>query len=96
MERISAKCGLTRTTGHVEDASFCYQDIFRVHQKVYDEWFDYCQNTSGPNVPYIKEKSLSLFPCLKATTMEETVKFYNDLQLTGLNYLLALMLFDAI
>ncbi len=28
--------------------------------------------------------------------MEETVKFYDDLQSTGLNYLLALMLLDAI
>jgi hypothetical protein len=42
------------------------------------------------------EKALSLFPHLKAATMEDTVKFYDDLQLTGLNYLLALMPFNAI
>jgi hypothetical protein len=51
---------------------------------------------SGPSIPYIVEKALLLFPRLKATTMENTVKFYDDLQSTGLNYLLALMLFDAI
>jgi hypothetical protein len=96
MEHIIAECGLTRATSHVKDGSFCYQDIFCVHQKIYDGWFDYRQNTSRPNVPYIVEKALSLFPHLKAADMEETVKFYHDLQLTGLNYLLALMPFDAI
>jgi hypothetical protein len=95
-ECIIARCGLICATGHVEDASFCFQDIFCVYQKVYDGWFDSCQITSGPNVPYIVEKALSLFPCIKATTMEETVKFYDDLQSTGLNYLLATMPFDVI
>jgi hypothetical protein len=95
-ECIIAKCGLARATGQVEETSICYQGVFRVHQKVYDGWFDSLRNTSGPSVPYIVEKALSLFPCLKATTMEDTIKFFDDPQSTGLNYLLALILFDAI
>jgi hypothetical protein len=96
LECIITKCGLTHATGHMEDANFCYQDVFRVHCITYDGWYDSRQNRSGPNVPYIVEKAFSLFPCLKSATMEETVRFYDDLQSTGLYYLLPLMPFDAI
>jgi hypothetical protein len=80
----------------VDDASFCFQDVFCVHKEVYNEWNDPRCNTSGPNVTYIVEKALALFPRLHTITMELTVKFYDDLQSTWINYLLPLMPFDAI
>ncbi len=80
----------------MEDASFCYQDVFHDHCITYDSWFDSCWNRSGPNVPHIVKKALSLFPRLKSDTMEETVQFYDVLQSTCLNYLIPLMPFDAI
>ncbi len=64
LERTIMKCGLTRSAGHVEDASFCYQDVSCVHCITYDGWYDSHWNRSGPNVPYIVEKALSFFPRL--------------------------------
>ncbi len=95
-EKIIFNCGLTKATGHMDNASFCFQDIFCVHKKVYDGWYDPQRNSFGPNVTYIVEKALTLFPRLTIIMMEATVKFYNDLQSTGINYLLPLMPFDAI
>jgi hypothetical protein len=95
-EKIIFNYGLTKATGHMDNASFCFQDVFCVHKKVYDDWYDPRHNTYGPNVIYIVKKALSLFPQLNIITMEATVKFYNDLQSTGINYLLPLMPLDAI
>jgi hypothetical protein len=95
-ECIITKCGLTRASSHIYNACFCFQDVFRVHQKVYHSWFDPSCNTSGPNVTYIIEKALYLFPHLTSSTIEATIKFYNNLQSTGVNYLLLLMHFDSI
>jgi hypothetical protein len=36
MEKIIFNCGLTKATGHMDDASFCFQEVFCVHKKVYD------------------------------------------------------------
>jgi hypothetical protein len=95
-EKIIFNCSLTKAPGHVDDASFCFQDAFCVHKKVYNGWYNPRCNTSGTNVMYIVKKSLSLFPRLNTITMEATVMFYDDLQSTGINYLLPLMPIDAI
>jgi hypothetical protein len=95
-EKITFNCGLTKATGYMDDASFCFQDIFCVHKRVYDGWYDPRCNSFGPNMMYIVEKALTLFPQLTIITMEATVKFYSDLQSTGINYLLPLMPFDTI
>ncbi len=63
-EKIIFDCSLTKATGHVDDASFCFQGVFCVHKKVYDGWYDPQRSTSGLNVTYIVKNALSLFPRL--------------------------------
>jgi hypothetical protein len=60
-EKIIFYHGLTKATSHVDDASFCFQDVSCVHKKVYNGWYDPQHNTSSPNVTYIVKKALSLF-----------------------------------
>ncbi len=62
MEKIIFNCGLTKATNHVDDASFCFQDVFCVHKKVYNGWYNPRCNTSGPNVMYIVKNALAFFP----------------------------------
>jgi hypothetical protein len=61
-EKIIFNCGLTKATGHVDDANFCFQDVFHVHKKVYNGWYDPRCNMSGPNVKYTVKKHWHSFP----------------------------------
>jgi hypothetical protein len=49
-EKIIFNCSLTKATGHINDASICFQDVFQAHKKVYDGWYNPRCITSSPNV----------------------------------------------
>jgi hypothetical protein len=61
-----------------------------------DSWLNQRTQQSGPSVNRILEKGIPIFPKLESLDMGATVTFYDKLQKTSANYLLLLMLFDAI
>jgi hypothetical protein len=79
-----------------DDVVACHNGIIDVHRCTLQMWHKTMSNTFGPQVNRILEKSLKLFPVLESTTTADAVEFYDRLQETAANHLLALMPFDAI
>jgi hypothetical protein len=88
--------GFAQVTRNVEDVMVCYNDIILAHRKIVELWYNAFSHTSGPQVDRIIQKSLSIFPRLESTKVEDVVNFYDRLQEAGLSYVIALLPFDAI
>jgi hypothetical protein len=80
----------------LEDVIACHNNIIDTHCRTLQWWHNPTANTFGPQVNCILQKSHKLFPVLESTLTADAVEFYNQLQETALDHLLALMLFDAI
>ncbi len=89
-------CGFGQVTGTAEDVGVCYNDIILAHRKVSELWFNGYAHTSGPQVDKILQKSLSVFPRLESTRVDNVVTFYDFLQEISLGYVIALTPFNAI
>jgi hypothetical protein len=74
----------------------CYNDIILGHKKITELWYNGLAHTSGPQVDKIIQKSLSVFPRLESTKVDDVVDFYDRLQEVGLCYVIAILPFDAI
>ena len=79
-----------------DDVVACHNAIIEVHRKVLQMWHNPTTNTFGPQVNRIIQKSLKLFPVLDSTSTSDMVDFYDRLQETAADHLIALMPFDAI
>ena len=93
---LLAARGFAQVTANVEDVMVCYNDIILAHRKIVEIWYNAFSHTSGPQVDKIIQKSLSVFPHLESTKVDDVVDFYDRLQEVGLSYVLALLPFDAI
>ena len=79
-----------------DDVVACHNAIIDVHRRVLQMWHNSTANTFGPQVNRIVQKSLQLFPTLESTSTSDMVDFYDRLQETAADHLIALMPFDAI
>jgi hypothetical protein len=95
-EDILAARGFAQATANVEDVVVCYNDIILAHRKITELWYNSYAHTSGPQVDKIIQKSLSVFPRLESTKVDDVVNFYDCLQEVVLCYVIAVLPFDAI
>ena len=95
-EEILEARGFSQVTGNIEDVVMCYNDIILGHAKITELWYNSYNHTSGPQVDKIIQNSLSVFPRLESTKVDDVVNFYDRLQEVGLSYVLGLLPFDAI
>jgi hypothetical protein len=88
--------GFSQVTGNVDDVVMCYNDIILGHKKITELWYNSYGHTSGPQVDKIIQKSLSVFPRLESTRVDDVVNFYDRLQEVGLCYVIAILPFNAV
>jgi hypothetical protein len=92
--------GLLADVGYVnigsDDVVACHNHIIKTHCWTIQLWHNPTANIDGPQVNRILQKSLQLFPTLESTATADAVEFYERLQETASDHLLALMPFDAI
>jgi hypothetical protein len=93
---ILRECGYAQIKACAEDVVVCFNDIIMVHHKIKELWFNSFAHTSGPQIDKILHKSISVFPKLPSTRVDDVVSFYDRLQEVSMGYSLALMPFDAI
>ncbi len=89
-------CKYGQVKATAEDAVVCYNDIILAHRKVCELWFNGYAHTSGPQVDKTLQKSLSVFPRLESTRVDNVVAFYDRLHEVSLGYIITIMSFDAI
>jgi hypothetical protein len=87
-EDILAARGFAQATANVEDVVVRYNDIILAHRKITELWYNSYAHTSGPQVDKIIQKSLSVFPRLESTKVDDVVDFYDRLQEVGLCYVI--------
>jgi hypothetical protein len=95
-EDILEARGFSQVTANVEDVVVCYSDIILAHRKVTELWYNTYAHTYGPQVDKIIQKSLSVFPLLESTKVDDVVDFYDRLQEVCLCYVIELLPSDAI
>jgi hypothetical protein len=74
-EDILEARGFSQVTGNVEDVVMCYNNIILGHAKITKLWYNGYNHTSGPQVDKIIQKSLSVFPRLESTKVDDVVNF---------------------
>jgi hypothetical protein len=89
-------CGYSRVKASMEDLVMCYSNINLVHRKASKLWYNSYAHTLGPHVDKILQKSLSLFPRLESSRVENAINFYDRLQEVSMGYIIALTPFNAI
>jgi hypothetical protein len=87
-------CGYTNFTS--DDIITCFNNIISAHERVYCLWFNMANNTAGPQVDHILQKSLKLFPSLDSNCTNEVIDFYDRLQEVSSSHLIAIMPFNAV
>jgi hypothetical protein len=95
-KELIQQCGYGTIKATVEDVVVCFNDIIMVHHRVRKLWYNSYAHTMGPQVNKILSKSLSVFPKLTSSKVEDMVNFYDRLQEVSMNYAIALMPFDAV
>jgi hypothetical protein len=75
MAAFLQSCGYMSFTSN--DIVTCFNDIISAHKQVYCLWFNMSNNTTGPQVDCILQKSLKLFPSLDSNSTNEVVDFYD-------------------
>ena len=93
---ILEACRFAEVTGNIEDVVMCYSDIILTHRKITELWYNSYAHTNGPQLDKIIQKSLSVFPCLELTEVDDIVDFYDHLQEVSSCYVIAILPFDAI
>jgi hypothetical protein len=89
-------CSYGQVKAIAEDVVVCYNDIILAHCKDSELWHNGYTHTFGPQVDKIQQKSLSVFPRLESTRVDNVVAFYDHLQEVALGYIIAVIPFEAI